>query len=83
MTDVLGIADPVDELICSGKGCRAVAVWGLLWNNPKIHTPERRKVWLSCQDHRDHLERFLGARNFLRDTVPVSELDRVIPGDPA
>lgn len=39
MTDVLGIADPVDELICSGKGCRAVAVWGLLWNNPKIHTP--------------------------------------------
>ena len=30
--------------ICSAKGCRAAAVWVLAWNNPKIHTPERRKT---------------------------------------
>ena len=41
MVDLLGLADPVsdDELVCSGKGCRADAAWGLLWNTPKIHTP--------------------------------------------
>ncbi|MFF2267195.1 hypothetical protein ACFVTZ_02950 [Cellulosimicrobium cellulans] len=78
MTDVLGLADPVGEedLVCSAKGCRKEAVWGLLWNNPKIHTPERRKVWLACDAHREHLETFLGARSFWRSTVPVDELER-------
>jgi len=78
MVDLLRLADPVDEgeLICSGKGCRAEAVWGLLWNNPKLHTPERRKVWLACEDHREHLETFLGARDFWKQTVPVADLER-------
>jgi hypothetical protein len=49
-------------------------VWGLLWNNPKLHTAERRKVWLACQDHRADLESFLRSRGFLRDTVPVEEI---------
>ncbi|WP_066589284.1 hypothetical protein [Cellulomonas timonensis] len=66
--------DAVDELVCSARGCRSEAAWGLLWNNPKLHTPERRKVWLACDDHREHLEQYLGARSFLRDVVPVSEL---------
>ena len=66
--------DPVDELVCSSRGCRDEAAWGLLWNNPRLHTPERRKVWLACDDHRAHLERFLGARSFWRDTVPVADL---------
>ena len=26
--------DAVDELICSARGCRADATWGVLWNNP-------------------------------------------------
>ncbi|MCL1870643.1 MAG: hypothetical protein FWF90_09565 [Promicromonosporaceae bacterium] len=77
----LSTADPVaeGELVCSGKGCRAEAVWGLLWNNPKIHTPERRKVWLACDDHRAHLEEFLGLRGFLQQVVPVGELERFAP----
>ena len=33
---------------CSARGCQAPAVWELLWNNPKLHTPERRKTWLAC-----------------------------------
>jgi hypothetical protein len=52
---------------CSAKGCRAEAVWQLQWNNPKLHTPDRRKIWLACADHRDSLEHFLGARGFLKD----------------
>ncbi|PFG42957.1 hypothetical protein ATJ88_1634 [Isoptericola jiangsuensis] len=77
--DVLGLgADPVaaDALVCSAKGCRAEARWGLLWNNPKLHTPERRKVWLACDDHRTRLEQFLGARRFWRSTVDVDDLER-------
>ena len=56
--------------LCSARGCREPAVWQLLWNNPKLHTPERRKIWLACPDHRESLELFLGARGFLKDTVP-------------
>lgn len=55
--------------VCSAKGCREPATWQLLWNNPKLHTPERRKIWLACDDHRASLADFLGARQFLKDTV--------------
>lgn len=74
--------DQVSDLECSSRGCRTPAVWGLLWNNPRIHTPERRKVWLACNDHRDHLERFLGNRAFLRDTVAVDGLAEALAGRP-
>ncbi len=40
------------------------------WNNPKLHTPDRLKVWLACDDHRQSLGDFLAARSFLRDVVP-------------
>jgi hypothetical protein len=53
---------------CSAKGCRRPAAWALRWNNPKIHTADRRKTWLACEEHRDHLGGFLSARGFLRET---------------
>ena len=62
------------DLVCSSKGCRSQARWALRWNNPKLHTPERRKVWLACGDHRQHLENFLTARSYLCDTIPTSDL---------
>ncbi|OAH16512.1 hypothetical protein [Streptomyces jeddahensis] len=65
--------------ICSAKGCRAAAVWVLAWNNPKIHTPERRKTWLACEEHREHLSKFLGVRGFLKDVVKLEEW--VEPGE--
>jgi hypothetical protein len=58
-------------LICSARDCRAAARWELRWNNPRLHTPERRKTWLACDEHRDSLSAFLQARSFLRETVPV------------
>lgn len=60
------------SLTCSAKGCSSPAVWSLLWNNPKLHTPDRRKSWLACDEHRSTLSDFLGARGFLRD---VERLD--------
>jgi len=71
--------DPVGELVCSARRCHAEAAWGVLWNNPKIHTPERRKVWLACAAHREYLEDYLRVRGFLRDVVPVAALDRTAP----
>ena len=55
--------------ICSAKGCQAPAEWALLWNNPKLHTPDRRKTWLACEEHRASLGDFLGARGFLKEVV--------------
>ena len=69
------VINPVSEEspICSAKGCRADAVWVLAWNNPKLHTPERRKTWLACEEHREHLSQFLGVRGFLKDVVPLAD----------
>ncbi|MFC7406917.1 hypothetical protein [Georgenia alba] len=64
-----------EDLRCSAKGCSADAVHALLWNNPRLHTAARRKVWLACEDHREHLSRFLGDRSLLRDVIAVDELD--------
>jgi hypothetical protein len=60
---------------CSAKDCRADARYALRWNNPKIHTPERRKTWLACEEHREYLSEFLSRRGFLRDVVPVEDAD--------
>ncbi|MDO9497269.1 MAG: acetone carboxylase [Nocardioides sp.] len=62
--------DPADPDRCSAKGCQAPATWQLLWNNPKLHTPERRKIWLACDEHRVSLADFLTARQFLKDVQP-------------
>jgi hypothetical protein len=61
---------PEAPATCSAKGCTEPAVWELRWNNPRLHTPDRRKVWLACDDHRGSLADFLGSRGFLKETVP-------------
>ncbi|HEV7655370.1 MAG TPA: hypothetical protein VGP36_11660 [Mycobacteriales bacterium] len=52
------------ELLCSAKGCKQAAVFALLWRNPKIHTADRTKRWLACEDHRATLADFLARRDF-------------------
>jgi len=56
---------------CSARGCGRPASWQLLWNNPRIHTPQRRKVWLACDEHKAHLSDFLDRRSFLREVEPL------------
>jgi hypothetical protein len=62
---------PEGDRQCSAKGCRRAATVALAWNNPKLHTPDRRKMWLACDEHRESLSRFLDARGFLRDTISL------------
>jgi hypothetical protein len=57
--------------VCSRKACRAEAAWQLLWNNPKIHHPERRKIWLACGSHRGWLEDYLQTRGLWKETLPL------------
>lgn len=64
---------------CSAKGCRAGAVWVLVWNNPKVHTPDRRKTWAACDAHRPTLSAFLEARAFLQDVVALTDWDQQPP----
>ena len=62
-----------ETVVCSAKGCREAAVWVLAWNNPKLHQPERRKTWVACDGHREHLSTFLSVRGFLKDVVELTE----------
>ncbi|GAB3683130.1 hypothetical protein [Angustibacter aerolatus] len=58
-------------LRCSARGCHAAPSWALRWNNPSLHEPARRKTWLACDDHREHLSDFLTLRGFLREVEPA------------
>lgn len=62
---------PEDAPRCSAKGCRADAVWVLVWNNPRLHVPGREKTWVACDEHRSTLSEFLDARGFLRRVDPL------------
>jgi hypothetical protein len=57
---------------CSSAGCTADAAWRVNWRNPRIHTPDRVKVWLACEAHRTTLADYLATRGF---PVVVSALD--------
>ncbi len=57
--------------ICSAKGCRAEALWAVVWNNPRVHTPEREKVWVACTEHKQTLADYLAARSFFRRVDPL------------
>ena len=68
-TDLM--AEEPDQVICSAKGCRNAAIWAVVWNNPKLHTPDREKIWVACDEHRESLAGFLSARSFLKRVEPL------------
>lgn len=55
---------------CSRSGCREAALWRIDWRNPRIHTGDRGKTWLACDEHVDYLRGFLEARSFPVAVVP-------------
>jgi hypothetical protein len=57
--------------ICSAKGCRASATWAVVWNNPRLHTPDREKVWVACSEHKQPLADHLAIRSFLKRVEPL------------
>lgn len=65
-------AEPVADATCSRAGCRAPASWRIDWRNPRIHTAERTKTWVACDEHRDYLREFLAARSFPVSVSPLA-----------
>jgi hypothetical protein len=65
------VSEPDGRLICSSRGCRATATWAIVWNNPRLHTPNREKVWTACQEHKDTLSEYLALRSFLIRAEPL------------
>lgn len=66
------------DLVCSARGCRALATQAVVWNNPKVHRPGRRKVWTTCEEHTEALRTYVDLRGFLIEVLPVEQLG---PGD--
>lgn len=62
-----------DEFECSRAACRRVGTHHIVWRNPRIHSEERRKIWLACDDHVGFLSEYLRAREFpveVREGLP-------------
>jgi hypothetical protein len=57
---------------CSRAGCRKAATWNVNWRNPRIHSEDRVKVWLACDDHVDYLRDYLAARDFPVEVAPAA-----------
>lgn len=56
---------------CSRAGCRAEATRAIIWRNPRLHTGDRRKTWLACDEHTGVLRDFLEARAFPLEVAPL------------
>jgi len=70
-TDPAASPDEAGAAICSARGCREAAAWAVVWNNPKIHTPDREKIWAACDQHREKLSDFLRMRSMLLRVDPI------------
>ena len=77
---MIGDASGIDRetAVCSRAGCRETARWLVEWRNPRIHSPERRKLWAACDEHVGYLRDFLAARDF---PVAVRPLGVTSPPD--
>ena len=63
--------DSASAATCSRAGCRAPALWRIDWRNPRIHTADRVKTWVGCDEHVGYLQEFLAARDFPVTVVPL------------
>ena len=59
------------EIVCSAQGRKEHATWVITWRNPRIHDATRKKQWVACDGHRQHLEAFLTARSFPVEVGPL------------
>lgn len=73
---MIGLGAAPDRASCSRAGCRESALWRLDWRNPRIHTADRVKTWLACDEHVDYLREFLAARDFPLTVSPLTPVAR-------
>jgi hypothetical protein len=68
-----------DAPTCSRAGCSNAATTTVNWRNPRIHSLDRVKVWLACDEHATYLRDYLFARDF---PVVVAALGTVVESVP-
>ena len=68
---------------CSRAGCRERATWRIDWRNPRIHTGDRVKTWLACNEHVEYLRGFLESRSFPVSVEPFGAADATASGEEA
>lgn len=56
---------------CSRAGCSNTATTTVNWRNPRIHSLDRVKVWLACDEHSHYLHDYLLARDFPVVVAPL------------
>ncbi|MBN9214371.1 MAG: hypothetical protein ABS62_08565 [Microbacterium sp. SCN 70-200] len=66
----------MSAVVCSRAGCRADAAWQVIWRNPRIHTPDRRKIWAACDEHVTYLRDYLAARDFPVEVAALPDIAR-------
>lgn len=60
---MIGALGPTIER-CSRASCTDPARWNVNWRNPRIHSEDRVKVWLACDEHVAYLRDYLATRDF-------------------
>ena len=65
--------------ICSRAGCSEPAHWNVNWRNPRIHTADRVKIWLACDEHRQFLFDYLATRSFPVIVTPLADHVDLVP----
>jgi hypothetical protein len=76
---VIGLGLSPDEPTCSRAGCDSAATTAVNWRNPKIHTIDRVKVWLACDEHAPFLRDFLETRSFPVLVTPLGVVVESVP----
>jgi hypothetical protein len=67
------MSDQESSAICSARGCLAAATSAVVWNNPRLHTPDREKIWVACGEHKQPLADYLAVRSFLKRVEPLND----------
>ena len=76
---MIGAAAPLVDT-CSRAGCTNPATAKVHWRNPRIHSVDRVKVWLACDDHTEFLHDYLQTRGF---PVLATSLDQAVDSVPS
>ena len=76
---MIGAVGPLSER-CSRAGCTAPATSAVHWRNPRIHTPDRVKTWLACDEHVEYLRDYLATRDFPVTVTVVGETVEQVAG---
>lgn len=76
---MIDLPGSISSTRCSRSSCRESAKWAINWRNPRIHGPERVKVWLACEEHRDYLYDYVATRGFPVAITPAGVVVERLP----